>query len=103
MTYGLSGGFFDLVASSLIAGSFATPLTGFFSDRWAGHRRLLILIALVSMMLILPLFPYVGVGALAYLALILGLLVAFLPPAVFALPEKILGAGNEYRTVQGYG
>jgi predicted MFS family arabinose efflux permease len=95
MTYGLTGGSSDLLASLLIAGSLATPLTGFISDRWAGHRRFFILIAAISMTLMFPLFPYVGVGALAYVALILGLLAAFLPPAVFALPEEILGAGNE--------
>ena len=95
MTYGLSGGSSDLLASLLIAGSLATPLTGFISDRWAGHRRFFILIAAISMTLMFPLFPYVGVGALTYVALILGLLAAFLPPAVFALPEEILGVGNE--------
>jgi len=95
LTYGLSGGSSDLVASLLVAGSLATPLTGFISDKWAGHRKLFILIAAVSMTLMFPLFPYVGVGSVGYLALILGLLAAFLPPAVFALPETILGAGNE--------
>lgn len=95
VTYGLSGGSPDLLASLLIAGSLATPLTGFISDRWTGHRRFFILIAVISMTFMFPLFPYVGVGALAYLALILGLLAAFLPPAIFALPEEILGAGNE--------
>ena len=47
------------------------------------------------MIFMFPLFPYVGVSALTCLALILGLLAAFLPPAVFALPEEILGSGNE--------
>ena len=95
LTYGLSGGSSDLVASLLVAGSLATPLTGFISDKWVGHRKLFILIAAVSMTLMFPLFPSVGVGSVGYLALILGLLAAFLPPAVFALPETILGAGNE--------
>ena len=78
-----------------MAGSLATPLTGFISDRWAGHRRIFILIAAISMTFIFPLFPYIGVGAVAYVALTLGLLAVLLPPAVFALPEEILGAGNE--------
>jgi MFS family permease len=95
LTYGLSAGSSDLVASLLIAGSLATPLTGFISDRWAGHRTFFIVIAAVSMTAMFPLFPYVGVSSVGYLALILGLLAAFLPPAVFALPETILGAGNE--------
>lgn len=95
MIYGLSPGSSDLVASLLIAGSLATPLTGLLSDRWPGHRRDFILIAAISMTLTFPLFPYVEVGAIAYLALTLGLLAAFLPPAVFALPQGILGAGNE--------
>jgi MFS family permease len=95
LTYGLSGGSSDLVASLLVAGSLATPLTGFISDRRAGHRTLFIVIAAVSMTAMFPLFPYVGVGSVGYLALILGLLAAFLPPAVFALPETLLGAGNE--------
>ena len=95
MTYGFSGHASDLLASLLIAGSLATPLTGFISDRWAGHRRIFILIAAISMAFIFPIFPYIGVGTFAYVALILGLLAAFLPPAVFALPEEILGPGNE--------
>lgn len=95
MTYGFSSGSSDLVASLLIAGSLATPLTGFVSDRWPGNRRYFILIAAISMTLMFPLFPYIRGTATAYLALTLGLLAAFLPPAVFALPQEILGAGNE--------
>ena len=95
MTYGLSSGSSDLIASLLIAGSLATPLTGFISDKWKGHRRYFVLIAAISMTLMFPLFPYVGVAIIAYLAVILGLLAACLPPAVFALPQEILGAGNE--------
>ena len=95
MTYGVPGGSADLLASLLVAGSLATPLTGFISDRWMGHRRFFILIATISMTLMFPLFPYLGVGAFAYVALILGVLAAFLPPAVFALPRQILGTGNE--------
>jgi predicted MFS family arabinose efflux permease len=95
MTYGLSSGSSDLVASLLIAGSLATPLTGFISDKWSGNRRYFIIIAAVSMTLAFPLFPYVDAAAIAYLALILGLLAASLPPAVFALPQEILGSGNE--------
>ena len=94
LTYGFSGGASDLLASLPVAGSLATPLTGLISDR-VGHRKLFILIAAVSMTLMFPLFPYVGMGSVGYLALILGLLAAFLPPSVFALPEAILGAGNE--------
>ena len=94
-TYGLSSGSSDLVASLLIAGSLATPLTGFISDKWKGKRKYFVLIAAISMTLMFPLFPYVGVAIIAYLAVILGLLAAFLPPAVFALPQEILGAGNE--------
>ena len=95
MTYGLSSGSSDVAASLLIAGSLATPLTGFISDKWAGNQKYFILIAAISMTLVFPLFPYVGVAVIVYLALILGLLAAFLPPAVFALPREILGAGNE--------
>ena len=53
-----------------------------------------ILVTAFSMTFMFPLFPYVGVEAVAYLALVLGLLAAFLPPAVFTLPEEILGQGN---------
>lgn len=95
IAYGLPSNSSDLLASLLVAGSLATPLTGFASDKWAGKRRFFIFIAASSMTFIFPLFPFMAIATFAYVALILGLLAACLPPAVFALPEEIMGAGTE--------
>ncbi len=92
--YGLTGGIPDLLASMLMLGTLTTPLTGFISDRLGARRRLFIVIASAAMFLMFPLFPYVETNSLFVLGLVLGLLVAFLPPALFALPEEILGAGK---------
>jgi len=95
IAYGFSPNLSDLFASLLIAGSLATPVTGILSDKWKVHRKFLIIVATVSMTLLFPLFPYAGLGAVGWLAIVLGLIAAFLPPTVFALPESILGTGNE--------
>jgi MFS family permease len=91
--HGLPAGMPDLLASMIMLGTLTTPLTGFISDRLGGRRRFIIL-ATVAMFLTFPLFPFVEPEFLVVLGLILGLLVAFLPPALFALPEEILGAGK---------
>lgn len=69
----------------------ASPLTGLISDRMGGRRRLFIILATLTMSLLFPAFAYLQAGSLVALGLGLGLLVAFLPPSVFALPEDILG------------
>ena len=91
--YGLSGWMPDLLASMLMVGTLTTPFTGFLSDRFGGRRRFIIL-ASAAMFLMFPLFPYIEVTFLVELGLALGLLLAFLPPTLFALPEEILGAGK---------
>jgi MFS family permease len=91
--YGLPAGISDLLASMFMLGVLMMPLTGFISDR-SGERKFFIIMASVSMFLIFPLFPYVEKRLLVGLALVLGLSAAFLPPALFALPEEILGAGE---------
>ena len=92
--YGLTEGMSDLLASTLMVGTLTTPLTGFLSDRIGGKRRPLIVVATCAMFLMFPLFPYVEAKYLFALGLVLGLLVAFLPPALFALPDAILGEGK---------
>jgi MFS family permease len=94
MRYGLPAGTSGLLASMLMLGVLTTPLTGFISDKAGGRRRFFIIVASGSMFLIFPLFPYVETSFLVGLALVLGLLTAFLPPTLFALPEEILGAGK---------
>jgi len=91
--YGLSAGMPDFLASAVMLGTLATPLTGLISDR-VRRRRFFIILATSAMVLLFPAFPYVQTGFLAVIGLMLGLLVAFLPPAVFALPEEIIGKGN---------
>ncbi len=92
--YGLAGGIPDLLASMLMLGALTTPLTGFLSDRLGGRRRFFIILASAAMFLMFPLFPYVEASFLLVVGLVLGLLVALLPPALFALPEEILGPGK---------
>jgi nitrate/nitrite transporter NarK len=92
--YGLPAGMPDLLASTLMLGTLATPLTGLISDRVGGRRRPFIILATLAMSLLFPAFAYVQAGFLVLLGLALGLLVAFLPPSVFALPEEILGEGR---------
>jgi MFS family permease len=83
----------DLVASLLMLGAFIAPLTGLVSDR-LGKRRPLIIISCLCMSGIFLTFPYIQKIFLVPLALTLGLLAAFLPPALFALPEELLGKGK---------
>jgi MFS family permease len=92
--YGLSAWISDLLASMFMLGILTMPLTGFISDKSGGRRRFFIILASVSMFLIFPFFPYIEREFLVGLALVLGLSAAFLPPALFALPEEILGAGE---------
>jgi predicted MFS family arabinose efflux permease len=89
----LSFGFSDFLASLLMFGALITPLTGFISDR-TKVRRSLILVSSLVMFAIFLVFPLVNKSLYLPLALILGLSAAFLPPAVFALPEEILGVGK---------
>lgn len=83
----------DLVASLLMLGAFIAPLTGIVSDR-LGKRKPLIIISCICMFGIFLIFPYIQKIFLIPLALMLGLLAAFLPPALFALPEELLGEGK---------
>jgi len=94
MGYGLPPGTSDLLASTLMLGTLATPMTGLISDRVGGRRRPFIILATLAMFLLFPAFAYVDTGFLILIGLTLGLLIAFLPPSVFALPEEILGKGK---------
>jgi len=92
--YGLPAGTADLLASTLMLGTLATPLTGLISDRVGGRRRPFIILASLAMFLLFPAFAFVHARFLILVGLTLGLLIAFLPPSVFALPEEILGEGK---------
>lgn len=93
-SYGLPAWMPDFLASTLMLGTLATPLTGLISDRVGGRRRPFIILTSLAMSLLFPAFAYVHADFLVVLGLALGLLVAFLPPSVFALPEEILGKGK---------
>jgi len=85
--------FSDFLASLPMLAALITPLSGFLSDR-TGKRRPFILLSSLLMLVVFLLFPFLNETSYLALASILGLSATFLPPAVFALPEEILGIGK---------
>jgi len=83
----------DFLASLLMLAALITPLSGFLSDK-AEKRRPFILLSSLLMLVVFLVFPFSNETSYLLLASILGLSAAFLPPAVFALPEEILGIGK---------
>jgi MFS family permease len=79
----------NFLASLLMFGALVTPLTGYVSDR-LGKHRLLIVIPSVGMAISFFLIPALSGEGLFLLVVFLGLISAFIPPAVFALPPEIL-------------
>jgi len=90
---GLPLTFSDFLASLLMLVALITPLGGFVSDR-AERRRPFIQLSSLLMLGIFLVFPFSNQASYLLLASILGLSASFLAPAVFALPEEILGVGK---------
>jgi len=87
--WGLDPVYSDFLGSILMIGALITPLAGHISDRLRKRRQLIILSALgiaISFLLI----PSLSVEALAPMIILLGLIAAFVPPLVFALPAEII-------------
>ena len=91
--YGLSMEFSGLLASTIMFGAFAQPLTGHISDM-LGRRRSLAAVSCALIGMIFVLFPFLSSVYFFPGTLVLGILVAFVPPALYALSGKILGKGN---------
>ena len=91
--YGLSMEFAGLLASMIMLVSFVQPLTGFVSDM-LGQRRTLPIVSCILMFVVLLLFPYSQSDHFLLIAVVLGVIVAFAPPALFALSGEILGPGK---------
>ena len=79
----------NLLASMIMIGALITPLTGYISDR-LGRRKILIISSAFGMAVLLFLLPFFSGSTLFLLIALLGLVAAFLPPSIFALPAEIL-------------
>ncbi len=83
----------NFLASLLMIGALITPLTGYVSDRLRKHR-MLIMISTLGMAMSFFLMPTFSGAVLFLLVASLGLVSAFVPPAVFALPPEVLDKRN---------
>lgn len=91
--YGLSMEFSGLLASTIMFGAFAQPLTGHISDM-LGRRRSLAAVSCALIAVIFLLFPFLSSTYFLPVTLLLGILVAFVTPALYALSGKVLGMEN---------
>lgn len=91
--YDLSMEFSGLLASTIMFGAFAQPLTGHISDM-LGRRRSLATISCALIAVIFLSFPFLSSTYFLPVTLLLGILVAFVTPALYALSGKVLGMEN---------
>ena len=91
--YGLSMEFSGLLASTIMFGAFAQPLTGHISDM-LGRRRSLATVSCALIAVVFLSFPFLSSTYFLPVTLLLGILVAFVTPALYALSGKVLGMNN---------
>lgn len=87
--WGLDPVYSDFLGSILMIGALIAPLAGHISDQLRKRKQLIILSAL-GITISLFLIPSLSVEALAPMIILLGLVAAFIPPLVFALPAEII-------------
>ena len=89
----LAPAYSNFLASLLMMGALLTPLTGHLSDR-LGRRSLIMAFSALGLAVILLIMPMAPSLYLAPVVILLGLIAAFIPPSVFALPLEILSGRN---------
>ncbi len=86
---GLNGIQSDFLASMIMIGALATPITGYVSDKLQ-RRKPFILLSAISMAVVFIFIPELMDLYLFSAVALLGVAAAFLPPSIFALPSEII-------------